>query len=112
MKLWEPEIQQKMEILTRLMELVKPRGSVWCDGGLPKIRYEMIGDPVILSWKEAGEITGVDIEDSMRKSIQEKIRQARLQEFKRPMAKARTMEYVSDEEMDRRAIEMDKRKQA
>ncbi len=55
-------LRLRQEILDRLIKHVKPNGSVWCDGGLPSIRYEMIGEPEMISWKQAAELVGMEME--------------------------------------------------
>lgn len=110
----EPKEPQRTEILTRLMNLSKKSGgAVWCSGRLPSVRLLPYGEPEVLTWRDAAILTEVEIEgeEVMQKGIREKIRKAKMKVIeKRGMGVARNAEWVSDEEMDRRAIALDRKK--
>ncbi len=105
----------RWEILTRLMKLAKlSGGAVWCSGSFPSVRLLPYGEPELLTWREAAVLVGVEIEEEgeiMTKRIKEKIEKAKLVERleKKGMGVARNAEWVSDEEMDRRALAMEKK---
>ncbi len=54
--------QIQFEILNKLIDHVKPRGSVWCSGWLPSYRMEFTGDPIVLTWEEAARLVGIEYE--------------------------------------------------
>ncbi len=53
----------KIAVVSRLLEYSRgdnaPIFGVWWDGELPKIRYAIWSDYVILSWEAAEEMTGI-----------------------------------------------------
>ena len=99
----EPEEPLRTQILYKLIELVKPDGSVWCDGASPKIRYLPYGEPTPISWNEAKVLTGLG-EPQVKETIRRKMNKAVTVTHipRKPMTQAE----VSDEELDRRALAM------
>lgn len=54
----DPPEPYRTQILLRLMKLPNLHG-VWCDGGIPYIRFEQFGEPQGIGWDEAAKMTGV-----------------------------------------------------
>lgn len=58
MRIEDPPEPLRTQILLGLLKHPKIHG-VWCEGSVPRIRYENYGEPITIGWEEAAKLTGV-----------------------------------------------------
>jgi hypothetical protein len=59
----------KTKILMLLLQHVKPDGAVWCDGGIPRLRYTAYDELEYLTWSDAAKLVGYKCQNIPNKPI-------------------------------------------